>query len=79
MRTKTGGKMEENIIPDEVFEALRQNPQQVFVHPSGKVIIALTDKETDQFLAIQAPDGVNFMTMSEEVINHHIQQICKDF
>lgn len=57
-----------------VFERLRQNPGTCLVHPSGKLLIALVDPETDQFMAIEAKAGVDFNTMSEEVLNHYIRE-----
>lgn len=62
-----------------VYEALRQNPDDLYIHPSGKVLIALANPETDQFLAIKAEDGVNFLTWTDEKINQHICQVLSEF
>jgi hypothetical protein len=73
MRTTTGGIMEINQSEmDEVYEHLRRNPDLCMVHPSGRVLIALVDLEEDHFMAIKAPDGVDFTLMTDEELNDHI-------
>lgn len=64
--------MEEKLEFEWLFENLRENPDQLWISPTGEHVVFMANEEKDLFGCVKASHGMDFNQLSQEELEAHV-------